>query len=146
MARGGGRSSGRSASPSRSSTNSSRGTTQAIRPPQINSSVPMQGQSGGMLGGIGSTIMTGMAFGGGSEIGHQIVRSMTGGSGHKEQQPQQQVENTNNNAYQNNNANSNPCQSFNMKFVDCLKMSNNEIAQCQSIFDDLKVCQKSFNI
>ncbi len=36
-----------------------------------------------MMGGLGSTIMTGMAFGAGSEIAHQAVRGvMGGGSGH----------------------------------------------------------------
>jgi hypothetical protein len=29
---------------------------------------------GGMMGGIGKTIVTGMALGAGSEIGHQAVR------------------------------------------------------------------------
>jgi hypothetical protein len=29
---------------------------------------------GGMMGGIGSTIVTGMALGAGSELGHQAVR------------------------------------------------------------------------
>jgi hypothetical protein len=141
MPRGGGRSSGRSSSPNRSSSQSTRSTAQAVRPPQQTTQMPMQGQSGGMLGGIGSTIMTGMAFGGGSEIGHQVMRSMMGGSGHKEQQVEQ-VENTNTNTAMNNQTN--PCQGFNMKFVDCLKMSNNDIASCQSIFDDLKLCEKSY--
>lgn len=35
--------------------------------------VPMRPQ-GGMMGGIGSTIATGMALGAGSEVGHQAVR------------------------------------------------------------------------
>ena len=35
--------------------------------------MPMQPQ-GGMMGGIGSTIVTGMALGAGSEVGHQAVR------------------------------------------------------------------------
>jgi hypothetical protein len=145
MARGGGRSSGRSTSPrSSGSFNNTRSTAQAVRPPQTTTqSMPMQSQGGNMMGGIGSTIMTGMAFGGGSEIGHQVIKSVMGnGSSNKEQVP---VENTNNNNTQQNTS-SNPCQSFNMKFVECLKMSNNDIAQCQNIFDDLKICEKSFKI
>jgi hypothetical protein len=31
-------------------------------------------QKPSMLGGIGSTIVTGMALGAGSEVGHQVVR------------------------------------------------------------------------
>jgi hypothetical protein len=100
--------------------------------------------SGGMMGGIGSTIVQGMAFGGGSEIGHQVVRSMMGGSSHGSQptenqnaqvQQQQQPQQT--------QQNQNPCSGFNMKFVECLKTSNNDISACQSTFNDLKLCQNS---
>ena len=46
-------------------------------------------------GGLGSTLMTGMAFGAGSEVAHQAVRSVIGGGSSQgqqvtEQQPQQQ--------------------------------------------------------
>ena len=44
-------------------------------------------------GGIMGTVMTGMALGAGSEVGHQAVRAMMGGgsSGHGAQEaPQQQ--------------------------------------------------------
>lgn len=48
-------------------------------------------QSGGMMSGLGSTVMTGMAFGAGSEIAHQAVRGIMGsGSGHGGQEVQQQ--------------------------------------------------------
>jgi hypothetical protein len=141
MPRGGGRSSGRSSSPNRSSYNT-RSTAQATRPP-VSNTPPMQGQSGGMLGGIGSTIMTGMAFGGGSAIGHSVVGSMMGGGRQHDQKDQMPVEGNNNT---NTQQNVSPCQSFNLKFVECLKMSNNEISQCQSIFDDLKICEKSLKI
>ena len=55
-----------------------------------------QPQTGGMMSGLGGTLMTGMAFGAGSEIAHQAVRGIMGsGSGHGgqevQQQPQQQV-------------------------------------------------------
>jgi hypothetical protein len=95
-------------------------------------------QSGGMMGGLGSTIMTGMALGAGSAVGHQVVRSMMGGSEKQEQpvQQEQQQEQTQNSSY-----NTNPCQDFNNKFVDCLKFSNNDIAQCQNMFNELKSCQ-----
>ena len=55
-----------------------------------------------MMSGMGQTLMTGMAFGAGSEIAHQGVRAMMGGgsSGHggsgeghqAPQQSQQQME------------------------------------------------------
>jgi hypothetical protein len=64
MPRGGSRGGSRGPSrspPPRSSFTASRPMQQ---PPRTQ--VPPQTQSGGMLGGIGSTIMTGMAFGAGS--------------------------------------------------------------------------------
>ena len=52
-------------------------------------------QGGGMMSGLGGTLMTGMAFGAGSEIAHQAVRGVMGsGSGHgQEQAPVQQQDN-----------------------------------------------------
>ena len=49
-----------------------------------------------MMSGIGGTIVTGMALGAGSEVGHQAVRSLMGGGGgnaasqHQQDAPQQQ--------------------------------------------------------
>lgn len=86
MPRGGSR--GRSSSPPpRSSFASSKPA-----PQQARQQPPMQQtqQSGGLLSGIGSTIMTGMAFGAGSEVAHQAVRGiMGGGSSHEAQQQHQ---------------------------------------------------------
>ena len=43
------------------------------------------------MSGIGSTIMTGMALGAGSEVGHQAVRSLMGsGSSHSDSPKEQQ--------------------------------------------------------
>lgn len=87
MPRGGSR--GRSSSPPpRSSFAASKPAPQ----PQSRPTQPMQQtqQSGGMLSGIGSTIMTGMAFGAGSEVAHQAVRGLMGGSSHNQVQEQQQ--------------------------------------------------------
>lgn len=76
MPRGGsrGRGGGSRSPPPRSSYTASR----PMPPPQQPKTMPTH-QSGGMLGGIGSTIMTGMAFGAGSEVAHQAVRGMMGG-------------------------------------------------------------------
>ncbi len=68
----------------------------APRPVQQPPTQFAQPASGGMMSGIGSTIVTGMALGAGSEVGHQAVRAMMGsGSGHgsgsgevQQQQPQ----------------------------------------------------------
>lgn len=95
MPRGGGRSGGsRSPAGGRSSGGGffSRGPARAPaaapRPPmqQQPRPSPMAApqQSGGMMSGLAGTVMTGMAFGAGSEIAHQGVRAMMGGgsSGH----------------------------------------------------------------
>ena len=66
---------GRSRSRSRSPP--PRQTHTTTRPMPNHQSQPAQG--GGLLSGIGSTIMSGMAFGAGSEVAHQAVRSMSGG-------------------------------------------------------------------
>ncbi len=79
MPRGGSRGSSRSPPPRSSATTSRPQPTQ-----QPHTQAPVQ-QSGGMLSGIGSTIMTGMAFGAGSEIAHQAVRGLMGGSSHSNQ-------------------------------------------------------------
>jgi hypothetical protein len=39
-----------------------------------------QQKSGGMFSGLGSVLAQGMAFGAGSEIAHQAVRGVMGGS------------------------------------------------------------------
>lgn len=59
----------------------------AARPPPVQQR-PMMQQApptagGGMMSGMGGMVMTGMALGAGSEIGHQAVRGLMGsGSGH----------------------------------------------------------------
>jgi hypothetical protein len=103
-------------------------------------------QSGGMMGGLGSTIMTGMAFGAGSEIAHQAVRSVVGG-GNSHNQPQQQEhqdqQQNNITTSQPQQQQQNPCMEHNSRFVNCLQKEGNEISNCQSFFDELKFCEKN---
>ena len=77
MARGGSRGGSRSPPPRSSSSSSRPMQPPPQRPPMQQTQAP---SSGGMLSGIGSTIMTGMAFGAGSEIAHQAVRGLMGSS------------------------------------------------------------------
>jgi hypothetical protein len=152
--RSGGRSSGFSSARSPSygratSPNTSSARPQATQQPAYTpqQTPPMQSSGGGMMSGLGSTIVQGVAFGGGSEVGRQVVRSMMGGSSNEpresapvenKSQPienQQQVQQT--------QQNQNPCQGFNLKFIECLKTNNNDISSCQSVFNDLKLCQNS---
>jgi hypothetical protein len=97
-----------------------------------------------MMGGIGSTIATGMAFGAGSEVAHQAVRSIMGGGSHSNHNESKQVENTQHNeSNQQPQQRNNPCSEYNFLFNDCLKIRDNDISQCQSYFNDLKSCEKS---
>jgi len=146
MARGG-RSSSRGSSSrgsfgSRSSSRSQSPPRQQPRPTQQQTQQPTQGMGGG---GLGSMLMTGMAFGAGSAVAHQAVRSMTGGHGQEGQTEQVQQGNTQpqeQSQQQTNYQQQNPCLEINTKFVDCLKRENNDISSCQSLFNDLKSCEK----
>ena len=144
---------GRSSSSSRSSYGGNRGSSFSRSPqPQQRTQMPQQQhqqttvqprQGGGMMSGIGSTIVQGMAFGAGSEVAHQAVRSVMGGSSHsapqqvQEQQPMQQQNYPQEQPMQQNNK----CFSLNEKFVNCLKQSGNDISDCQNLFNDLKSCE-----
>lgn len=84
----GGRSGGSSRSPPRSTTpTTSRPMTQQPQQPPVQT---QQQSKPGMFSGFGSTLVQGMAFGAGSEVAHQAIRSVMGGSSHSQQQPVQQ--------------------------------------------------------
>lgn len=104
--------------------------------------------------------MTGMALGAGSEVGHQAVRSMMGGgSGHGGQAPAQQEyagapaqgAPAQNGQYvdyssQQAQAEPQPCQEFNMNFVQCLKMNAQSIDMCQSYMNMLQQCESDYQL
>ncbi len=135
MPRGGGSRGGSRSPPPRSSTTTSRPQPQQTTVPPQQVSQP---QSGGMLSGIGSTIMQGMAFGAGSEVAHQAVRSLMGGSSHSQQQVAQQPQ-------QAPQQYTNPCQMEITNFSSCLQ-ANDDVSYCQSYSDMLKQCKKNNNL
>jgi hypothetical protein len=93
-----------------------------------------------MFSGIGSTIMTGMAFGAGSEVAHQAVRGVMGGSSHgQEAQQQSQVQPQ---QYQQQQQYQNPCQLEMDNFSRCLT-TNDNIQYCQNFSDMLKNCKQT---
>jgi len=77
----------------RGGASSTRGATATTAPRPVSGHSPMGPQAstgGGMMSGLAGTMMTGMAFGAGSEVAHQAVRGMMGGgtspgAGHVEQ-------------------------------------------------------------
>ncbi|CAK64123.1 unnamed protein product (macronuclear) [Paramecium tetraurelia] len=129
----------RSGSSSRSRPSPSRSTATAARPaPQTQAPAQTPVKSGGMFSGLGSTLMTGMAFGAGSEVAHQAIRSVMGGSSQSqpvEQQSQQQAPQQQQQA----------CQNESQMITNCLQM-NSEITRCQPYMDIFKECQKKYNL
>ena len=82
----------------------------------------------GMGGGLMQTMVTGAAFGAGSEVGHQAVRSMMGGGssgGHSEpaqqQQQEQQVDYSQGQSAAQSQQYENPCMSINQSLMRCLQ-------------------------
>jgi hypothetical protein len=108
--------------------------------------------------GLGSMLATGMAFGAGSAVAHNAIRGVMGGNTNLPQSYQQESEMKSiSQGQENQQANTNennkwveeqakkeiPCFDYNLKFVDCLKMNENDIGKCQNFFDDIKQCQKN---
>ena len=93
-----------------------------------------------------STMVQGAAFGAGSEVGHQAVKSMMGGgsSQHSEPAAEQQMEQQP--AYQTGAAAQqqpmeNPCMRFNQNLLSCLQQNRGEVSICQSYMDMLNQCE-----
>ena len=108
-------------------------------------------QSGGMMSGLGGVMAQGMAFGAGSEIAHQGVRYMMGGgSGHgsapAEQAPAQQAPMQQQQQVDFSQQQTNPCQDFNLNFVQCLKQNSGQIDMCQSYMNMLQQCEKDYSM
>lgn len=95
-------------------------------------------QTGGMFSGIGSTIMTGMAFGAGSEVAHQAVRGIMGGGSHSQEVQQQQPQ-------QQQMQQTQPCQQEIANFSQCLQR-NDDLSYCQPFSDMLKSCKQNNNL
>ncbi len=95
-------------------------------------------EGGGIMSGIASTVVQGMAFGTGSAIAHRAVGAVAGSmsGGDKEQAPQQQAvvsEETQQGA---------SCDVQIGKFYDCLDEHDGNIGACQFFFDMMQQCQK----
>jgi len=104
----------------------------------------MSGQRPGMFSGLGGVLAHGMAFGAGSEVAHRAVGGMMGDNrgqpviveqggqpAYQQQYNQGQQEQTN------------KCQFESTQFIQCLKDHDNQIGDCQDVFEKLKVCEKS---
>merc|ERR1712164_10150 len=131
----------RSPSPSRSSSYSQ---APLRKPQQQQAKAPQQTQSsGGMFSGLGGVLAQGMAFGAGSEIAHQAIRSVTGGGSHGH--VDQSQGNYDQGVQQQQQQQANKCDFENTNFISCLKDNNDSISMCQNYFDMLKDCEKKFS-
>ncbi|XP_076894505.1 uncharacterized protein LOC143546808 [Bidens hawaiensis] len=106
---------------------------------------PVQNNSGGsMLGGIGSTIAQGMAFGTGSAVAHRAVDAVMGPRTIQHETvpaaagPESAVPNT--------SSFSDACGMHSKAFQDCINTSGSDISKCQFYMDMLAECRKNSGI
>lgn len=104
-----------------------------------------QSSGGGMMSGLGSTIMQGMAFGTGSAIAHRAVGAVAGSfSGSGEEQPvaasapeyaqgamPQQSQDS--------------CSMDKQMFYECLGQNKGDQMACNFLYEQLKQCQQGQN-
>ncbi|KAI3715881.1 hypothetical protein L6452_22870 [Arctium lappa] len=103
---------------------------------------PAQASSGGsMLGGIGSTIAQGLAFGTGSAVAHRAVDSIMGprtiqhetvGAAAPDVAPTSSV--------------SDACGNHSKAFQDCINSSGSDISKCQFYMDMLAECRRNSSL
>ena len=123
----------------------------APRPAPRPAAAPMQqapAQGGGMMSGMGGMVMTGMALGAGSEVGHMAVKGLMGGGSSgshgapAEQQQQQAPQQYAQQDQMQQQVQQDPCAGYNQNFVQCLKSSESNIGLCQDYMNMLQQCQK----
>ncbi|KAK2983181.1 hypothetical protein RJ640_018526, partial [Escallonia rubra] len=104
---------------------------------------PVQSSGGGsMLGGLGSTIAQGMAFGTGSAVAHRAVDSVMGPRTvqHETVAPEATAAPA---STTNSFAGSDACGMHTKAFQDCLNSSGNDISKCQFYMDMLSDCRRN---
>ena len=106
----------------------------------------MQQQSsggGGMLSGIGSTIVQGMAFGTGSAIAHRAVGAVAdsfgGGSKESAPAPEYAAAPATSAPVSQNDA----CAMDKTMFYDCLQQNKGDQMNCNFLYEQLKSCQQN---
>ncbi|KAK4724231.1 hypothetical protein AABB24_037066 [Solanum stoloniferum] len=132
------RSSGRSARPApRAAPRPAPAPVNHAPPP-----APMQSSGGGsMLGGIGSTIAQGMAFGTGSAVAHRAVDAVMGPRTIQHETVASQAPATA--APMTSGAVSDACSMHSKAFQDCINSSGSDIGKCQFYMDMLSECKRN---
>ncbi|XP_071691657.1 uncharacterized protein [Rutidosis leptorrhynchoides] len=102
---------------------------------------PVQSSNGGsMLGGIGSTIAQGVAFGTGSAVAHRAVDAVMGPRTIQHETVAAAAVAPE--AIAANNSYSDACGMHTKAFQDCINSSGSDISKCQFYMDMLAECRK----
>ncbi|GKU97894.1 hypothetical protein SLEP1_g10973 [Rubroshorea leprosula] len=101
---------------------------------------PAQSGSGSILGGIGSTIAQGMAFGTGSAVAHRAVDAVLGP---RTIQHETVVTEAAAAPTANSLSGSDACSIHSKAFQDCISNYGNDISKCQFYMDMLSECRKN---
>ncbi|KAL5705313.1 hypothetical protein ACHQM5_023632 [Ranunculus cassubicifolius] len=101
-----------------------------------------QGQSGSLMGSIGSTIAQGMAFGAGSEVAHRAVEAVMGPRTIKHETVVSEATGVSSSAMGGVDG-SNACKDHSKAFEDCLSSNGSDIGRCQFYLDMLSECRRN---
>ncbi|GMI83748.1 hypothetical protein like AT5G09570 [Hibiscus trionum] len=105
---------------------------------------PAQSGGGSLLGGLGSTIAQGMAFGTGSAVAHRAVDAVMGPRTiQHETVVSEAAAAPAPAATANSFSGSDACSIHTKAFQDCLNSYGNEISKCQFYMDMLAECRKN---
>ncbi|KAL5562699.1 hypothetical protein UlMin_032446 [Ulmus minor] len=117
-------------------------------PPQtVNHAPPpapaQQGGGGSLLGGIGSTIAQGMAFGTGSAMAHRAVDAVIGPRTIQHETVASEAAATPAAPTANSFGGSDACGIHTKAFQDCLNSYGSDLSKCQFYMDMLTECRKN---
>jgi hypothetical protein len=103
--------------------------------------------AGGMMSGLGSTLVQGMAWGVGTQMAGRAVDAVLGGRTVVHEHVDVPAKNSEPQAMapasaQSSSASSGKCQWESQQFSSCLRDYNNDIKACESFSDMLKQCQR----
>ncbi|KAF6149147.1 hypothetical protein GIB67_026003 [Kingdonia uniflora] len=103
---------------------------------------PVQGGGGSMLGGMGSMIAQGMAFGGGSAVTHRAVDAVMGPRTIQHETVASEATAAPA-ANMNSIGGSDVCNIHSKAFQDCLNNYGTDISKCQFYLDMLSGCRRN---
>merc|ERR1712071_43193 len=114
----------------------------ARRPAAAPPATKQASSGGGMLAGMGSTIVQGMAFGTGSAIAHRAVGAVAGSmGGGSEEAPQNEPSAPMEQSY--GQPGMQMCSDDKQMFFECLQMNKGDQQSCQFLYDALKECKQN---